>query len=172
VRGCYELWLKRCLGNFAPGVPKSRYTERSSATKWLWRSGATRHGRRSNRGRGAAAGNPLRRWVWFLSLAPCRAHLCAHGPDARLAGMWHPGPSIGRLRVWPEGKLYFHSQEHPINSDGVITVLEHLLREVSGRLVLICMGHRSTVATRSRNSWPMAPPNASTWNACRPMRRS
>jgi DDE superfamily endonuclease len=74
--------------------------------------------------------------------------------------------------VSPEGKLYFHSQEHPINSDGVIAFLEHLLREVSGRLVLIWDGHRSTVATRSRNSWPMAPPNASAWNACRPMRRS
>jgi transposase len=47
-----------------------------------------------------------------------------------------------------EGKLYFHSQDHPINSDDVVGFLEHLLREVPGRMVLICDGapiHRSQV---------------------------
>jgi transposase len=48
--------------------------------------------------------------------------------------------------VSPEGKLYFHSQEGAINSANVVAFLEHLLREVSGRMVLIWDGapiHRS-----------------------------
>ena len=48
--------------------------------------------------------------------------------------------------ISPEGKLYFHCQDHPINSADVVTFLEHLLREVPGRLVLIWDGspiHRS-----------------------------
>jgi transposase len=50
--------------------------------------------------------------------------------------------------ISPEGKLYFHSQDHPINSDDVVRFLEHLLREVPGRMVLIWDGapiHRSQV---------------------------
>jgi transposase len=50
--------------------------------------------------------------------------------------------------ISPEGKLYFHSQDHPINSDDVVGFLEHLLREVPGRMVLIWDGapiHRSHV---------------------------
>jgi transposase len=50
--------------------------------------------------------------------------------------------------ILPEGKLYFHSQDHPINSDDVVGFLEHLLREVPGRMVLIWDGapiHRSQV---------------------------
>ena len=48
----------------------------------------------------------------------------------------------------PAGKLYFHSQERAINSDDVVAFPEHLLREVSGRLVVIWDGapmHRSQV---------------------------
>jgi transposase len=50
--------------------------------------------------------------------------------------------------ISPEGKLYFHSQDHPLNSDDVVGFLEHLLREVPGRMVLIWDGapiHRSQV---------------------------
>src|SRR5918994_569768 len=36
-----------------------------------------------------------------------------------------------------EGKLYFHSQDHAIDSAAVVAFLEHLLREVSGRMVII-----------------------------------
>jgi transposase len=46
----------------------------------------------------------------------------------------------------PEGKLYFHSQDHAIDSADVVTFLEHLLREVSGRMVIMWDGapiHRS-----------------------------
>jgi transposase len=76
---------------------------------------------------------------------------------------FYPLPSVARtyapmgqtpiLREWctrdhlsaisaisPEGKLYFHSQDHPINSDDVVRFLEHLLREVAGRMVLIWDG--------------------------------
>jgi transposase len=46
----------------------------------------------------------------------------------------------------PEGKLYFHCQDQAINSADVVAFLEHLLREVPGRLVIIWDGapiHRS-----------------------------
>ena len=45
-----------------------------------------------------------------------------------------------------EGTLYFHSQDHAINSEDVVAFLEHLLREVPGRLLIIWDGapiHRS-----------------------------
>jgi transposase len=48
----------------------------------------------------------------------------------------------------PEGKLYFHAQDCAINSEDVVAFLEHVLREVSGRLVMIWDGapiHRSQV---------------------------
>ena len=50
--------------------------------------------------------------------------------------------------ISPEGKLYFHAQEGAINSADVTAFLEHLLREVSGRIVIIWDGapiHRSRV---------------------------
>jgi transposase len=50
--------------------------------------------------------------------------------------------------ISPEGKLYFRCQDHAINSNDVIAFLEHLLREVPGRLVIIWDGspiHRSHV---------------------------
>jgi transposase len=48
----------------------------------------------------------------------------------------------------PEGKLYVLSQDHALNSADVVAFLEHLLREVSGRMVIIWDGapiHRSHV---------------------------
>jgi transposase len=42
--------------------------------------------------------------------------------------------------ISPEGKLYFHSQDHAIASAEVLVCLEHLLREVSGRMVIIWDG--------------------------------
>jgi transposase len=46
----------------------------------------------------------------------------------------------------PAGKLYFHCQDGAINSADVLVFLEHLLREVPGRMVIIWDGapiHRS-----------------------------
>jgi transposase len=46
----------------------------------------------------------------------------------------------------PGGKLYSRSQDRAINSDDVVAFLEHLLREVPGRMVLLWDGapiHRS-----------------------------
>jgi transposase len=48
--------------------------------------------------------------------------------------------------ISPEGKLYFHCQDSAVNSEDVMAFLEHLLREVPGRMVLIWDGspiHRS-----------------------------
>jgi transposase len=48
--------------------------------------------------------------------------------------------------ISPEGKLYFHGQGGALSSEDVIAFLEHLLREVPGRLVIIWDGspiHRS-----------------------------
>jgi transposase len=48
--------------------------------------------------------------------------------------------------ISPEGKLYFRCQDHAVNSEDVVAFLEHLLREVPGRMLLIWDGapiHRS-----------------------------
>jgi hypothetical protein len=48
--------------------------------------------------------------------------------------------------ISPAGKVYFHSQDWAINSADVIACLGHLMREVSGRMVIIWDGapiHRS-----------------------------
>jgi transposase len=48
----------------------------------------------------------------------------------------------------PEGKLYFHAQDHSMNSVDVVAFLAHLLREVPGRMIIIWDGapiHRSQV---------------------------
>lgn len=42
--------------------------------------------------------------------------------------------------ISPEGKVYFHSQDYALNSDDVVACLEHLLREVPGRTVIIWDG--------------------------------
>ncbi len=52
--------------------------------------------------------------------------------------------------ISPEGKVYFHSQDCAITSADVVAFLEHLLREVPGRLVLLWDGsplHRSHTIT-------------------------
>src|ERR687896_2179639 len=48
--------------------------------------------------------------------------------------------------ISPDGKLYFRCQDHALNSADVVAFLEHLLREVPGRMVMIWDGapiHRS-----------------------------
>jgi len=42
--------------------------------------------------------------------------------------------------ISPQAKLYFACQDRPINSEDVVAFLEHLLREVAGRLVIIWDG--------------------------------
>ena len=46
----------------------------------------------------------------------------------------------------PEGKLYFHSQDCTLNPADVVAFLDHLLREVPGRILIVWDGvpvHRS-----------------------------
>jgi hypothetical protein len=50
--------------------------------------------------------------------------------------------------IAPEGKLSFHSQDRAFNANDVVGFLEHLRREVLGRIVIIWDGapiHRSHV---------------------------
>ena len=70
-----------------------------------------------------------------------------------------PGGQTPMLREWsthdhlsaisalsPAGTLYFHAQDHSMNSADVVAFLEHLRREVPGRMVVIWDGvpiHRS-----------------------------
>jgi hypothetical protein len=42
--------------------------------------------------------------------------------------------------VSPEGKLYFHSQDHALDSADVVACLEHLRREGVGRMVIMWDG--------------------------------
>jgi transposase len=52
--------------------------------------------------------------------------------------------------ISPAGKLYFHCQEGALNSADVVAFLEHLRREVPGRLIVIWDGapmHRRRVIT-------------------------
>ena len=52
------------------------------------------------------------------------------------------------LAISPEGKVYFHSQEPALNAADVVASLEHLLRELPGRMVIIGDGapmHRRQV---------------------------
>ena len=104
----------------------------------------------------------------------------------------YPLPSVARpsapvgqtpmLRAWdtrdhlsaisaisPEGKLYFHAQDHAMDSADVVACLAHLLREGPGRMLIIWDGAPMHRRHASRRSWPMAQPNGCTWSACRRM---
>ena len=52
---------------------------------------------------------------------------------------WTRDPLSASSAISPEGKLYFRRQNRAINSDEVVGFLEHLLREVPGRMVRICI---------------------------------
>jgi transposase len=60
---------------------------------------------------------------------------------------WHTRDHLSAISaISPEGKVYFHSQDHALNSEDVVAFLEHLLREVPGRMVILWDGapiHRS-----------------------------
>jgi transposase len=62
---------------------------------------------------------------------------------------WWTCDHLSAIRaIAPQGQLYFRCQDHALNSADVVAFLEHLLREVPGRMVLIWDGapmHRSRV---------------------------
>jgi transposase len=65
-----------------------------------------------------------------------------------LKGWWTREHLSAISAISPEGRLYFHCQGRALDSVDVVTFLEHLLREVPGRLVIIWDGapiHRSQV---------------------------
>jgi transposase len=70
------------------------------------------------------------------------------GQTPMLRAWWTRDHLSAISAVSPEGKLYFHGQDGAINSADVVAFLEHLLREVSGRMIIIWDGapmHRSQV---------------------------
>jgi hypothetical protein len=66
---------------------------------------------------------------------------------------WHTRDHLAAISaISPEGKLYVHSQDHALNAEDVVTFLEHLLREVHGRMVILWDGapiHRSHLVPES-----------------------
>jgi transposase len=59
---------------------------------------------------------------------------------------WTREPLSAISAISPAGKVYFHSQDCAINSGDVVALLEHLMREVSGRMLIMWDGapiHRS-----------------------------
>jgi transposase len=71
----------------------------------------------------------------------------APGGHTPILREWYTREHLSAISaISPGGKLYFRSQDRAINSDDVVAFLEHLLREVPGRMVLIWDGapiHRS-----------------------------
>jgi hypothetical protein len=70
---------------------------------------------------------------------------------------WHTRDHLSAISaISPQGKLYFHAQDHAMNSADVVAFLEHLLREVPGRLIIMSDGapiHHSQVI---KMFWRMA----------------
>jgi transposase len=60
---------------------------------------------------------------------------------------WYTRDHVSAISaISPAGKVYFHSQDCTINSGDVVAFLEHLMREVSGRMLILWDGapiHRS-----------------------------
>jgi hypothetical protein len=50
---------------------------------------------------------------------------------------WTRDPLSALSAISPEGTLDFHCQDRAINAADVVALLEHLLREVSGPMVII-----------------------------------
>jgi DDE superfamily endonuclease len=77
---------------------------------------------------------------------------------------WWTGDHLSAISgISPEGKLYFHYQDYAIASAAVVAFLAHLLREVSGRMVIIWDGapiHRSQVIKEFRANGAAAAPRA------------
>ena len=54
---------------------------------------------------------------------------------------WHPRHQLSALRaISPEGQRDVHGQDGALNAAAVLALLQHLLREVPGRLVIIWDG--------------------------------
>lgn len=98
--------------------------------------------------RGPAANDPLSRRIRLLSLARFGAHRCPCGADPYPPGWWRRDHLSAISAISPEGQLYVHCRDRALDSVDVVTFLEHLRREVSGRLVIIWDGapiHRRPV---------------------------
>jgi transposase len=80
---------------------------------------------------------------------PCVVRTYAPVGQTPILRDWCPREHLSAISALsPEGKLYFQRQDHAMDSSDVVAFLEHLLREVTGRMVLIWDGapiHRSHV---------------------------
>jgi len=72
---------------------------------------------------------------------PSVVRICAPMGQTPILWEWWSRDHLSAISaISPEGKLYFHCQGHVLDSGDVVAFLEHLLREVPGRLVLIWGG--------------------------------
>jgi DDE superfamily endonuclease len=83
---------------------------------------------------------------------------------------WWTRDHLSAIRaVSPEGQLYCSCQNCSLNSEDVVALLEHLRREVPGRMVIIGDGHPFIAAPWSRPCWRTAQRTGCTWSSPPPM---
>ena len=115
---------------WSPQKPARRARQRDEAAIARWRE---RPGPPSKRG-----GRPSSRRILFIDESgfyPLPSVVRTYAPVGQtpiLREWWTRDHLSAISAISPEGKLYFHCQDHAINSEDVVAFLEHLLREVSG----------------------------------------
>jgi transposase len=98
---------------------------------------------------GADAHEPTLLFIDESGLSPLPSVVHTYAPVGHtpiLRAWWTRDHRSAISAISPEGKLSCHSQDHALNADDVVAVLEHLRREVPGRMVIIWDGsplHRS-----------------------------
>jgi transposase len=84
----------------------------------------------------------------FYPLPPVVRTYAPRGHTPVLEEWWTRDHLSAISAISPAGKRYFHGQDHAFNSGDVVAFLEHLRREVPGRMVMLLDGapiHRGHV---------------------------
>jgi hypothetical protein len=111
-----------------------------NATKPRLPCGATIPGRPSRRGAGTATKHLLHIFIDESGFYPLPSVVRTYAPIGQspiIREWWTRDHLSATSAISPGGKLYSHCQEGALHSEGVIAFLEHLLREIPGRMVII-----------------------------------